>query len=72
MSLCLLTLEKQIQQLTNIELRNENDELRKRIVELESSLQAEIDKLNKNSNKSSTPGERRADSFIPQCQGKGS
>jgi transposase len=52
-----LTLEEQIQQLqlTNIALRNENAELRKRILELESSLQAAIDKLNKNSNNSSKP-----------------
>jgi transposase len=52
-----LTLEEQIQQLqlANIELRKENAELRKRIVELESSLQAALDKLNKNSNNSSKP-----------------
>ncbi|HXL58373.1 MAG TPA: IS66 family transposase [Chitinophagaceae bacterium] len=52
-----MTLEEQIQQLqlTIIELRNENVELRKRIVELESALQAAIDKLNKNSNNSSKP-----------------
>ncbi len=52
-----MTLEEQIQQLqlTIIELRNENAELRKRIIELELSLQAAIDKLNKNSNNSSKP-----------------
>ena len=52
-----MTLEEQIQQLqlANIELRNENAELRKRIVELESALKATIDKLNKNSNNSSKP-----------------
>jgi len=54
---CILTLEEQIQQLqlANMQLRNENAELRKRIMELESSLKAAIEKLNKNSNNSSKP-----------------
>src|SRR3954468_19768484 len=38
-----------------MQLRNENAELRKRIMELESSLKAAIEKLNKNSNNSSKP-----------------
>jgi transposase len=54
---CILNFEDQIQQLklTITELRNENAELRKRILELESALKAAIDKLNKNSNNSSQP-----------------
>ena len=52
-----MTPEEQIQQLqlANMELRNENAALRKRIVELESSLQTVMDKLNRNSNNSSKP-----------------